>query len=214
MTGKHLVIFLVLVIAAVIYWSSLTFQETFNNATFRLEKLLNERRALGISIFVGLAGLSAMLSPFSSLPLVPAAVVIWTPGVTFVFLLLGWVLGGGLSYLIGRFAFLPIFKNIIPFAKIEAYRSKIPENSKFLLVFLFRLAMPAEIPGYLLGIIGYHFPKYILATMLAELPFALIAVYASESFVSRKPLLFTGLIFLQVLILALAFFWFSKKLKS
>ncbi|MBI4050586.1 MAG: VTT domain-containing protein [Candidatus Doudnabacteria bacterium] len=210
---KRVWIFVALVVIAFLFWSSLSLQEEFDRAVNVLGRYIGSHQLLGVSVFVGLAGLSAMLSPFSSIPLVPAAVVIWGKLGTFFLLLSGWVLGGMATYAIGKYAAYPIFKGIVPFHKIDDYRKKISAESEFLLVFLFRLMSPAEIPGYLLGLIRYDFIKYLLATFFAELPFAVITVYASEAFVEQNAIIFIGLLALLTFIIGSAFYLFRKRLK-
>jgi uncharacterized membrane protein YdjX (TVP38/TMEM64 family) len=45
------------------------------------------------------------------------------------------------------------------------------------------MALPSEVPGYLVGLLRYPFARYLLALGLAELPFALGAVLLGESFI-------------------------------
>jgi hypothetical protein len=40
-------------------------------------------------------------------------------------------------------------------------------------VLLFQVAMPSEVPGYMLGIARYQFLNYILILGMVELPFAI-----------------------------------------
>jgi len=53
-------------------------------------------------------------------------------------------------------------------------------------VLLFQLAVPSEIPGYVLGLAGCRFRTYAAAMALGELPFAIGAVYLGESFLQRN----------------------------
>jgi uncharacterized membrane protein YdjX (TVP38/TMEM64 family) len=53
-------------------------------------------------------------------------------------------------------------------------------------VLLFQLAVPSEIPGYVLGLSGCRLRTFIAATALGELPFAIGAVYLGESFLQRN----------------------------
>ena len=76
---------------------------------------------------------------------------------------------------------------------------------------LFRLASPAEMPGYVLGAVRYGFVKYFLATFIAEFPFAVIAVYASEALIDRKPLIVALTISGGIVFLAIAFYLFKKQ---
>jgi uncharacterized membrane protein YdjX (TVP38/TMEM64 family) len=54
------------------------------------------------------------------------------------------------------------------------------------LVLLFQLAMPSEIPGYVLGLVKYGFLRYCLSLALAELPYAVLTVYLGASFLERR----------------------------
>ncbi len=56
-------------------------------------------------------------------------------------------------------------------------------------VLLFQLAVPSEIPGYVLGLAGCRLRTYAAAIALGELPFAIGAVYLGESFLQRNYLL-------------------------
>jgi uncharacterized membrane protein YdjX (TVP38/TMEM64 family) len=54
------------------------------------------------------------------------------------------------------------------------------------MIVLLQLAVPSEIPGYVLGSLRYRFPRYLLALALAELPFAIGAVVLSTGFLERQ----------------------------
>ena len=51
---------------------------------------------------------------------------------------------------------------------------------------LFQLAVPSEVPGWVLGALRYPFGKFLGAFAIAELPFAIGAVYLGEAFVHRR----------------------------
>jgi uncharacterized membrane protein YdjX (TVP38/TMEM64 family) len=60
-------------------------------------------------------------------------------------------------------------------------------------VLLFQLAVPSEIPGYVLGLAGCRFRPFVIGVALAELPYAAGAVYLGESFLRRDYLTLIGL---------------------
>lgn len=210
---KQISVIVVLIILAVVFSASAFLQEKFNEAVDALEEVFAKRKIVGIIIFAGLAALSAMLSPFSSVPLVPVAVVIWGNAMTTALLVVGWTLGGIITYAIGKWAFYPLLTSFVLHEKIEYYRNKLTNHTDFWLVLIFRLALPSEIPGYLLGIIRYHFGKYILATFLSELLFVVITVYASEAFIARDPLLFGLIIIGEVILVAIFLKMLHRRLK-
>ncbi len=196
------------------FWSFITLQDIFFGVITSVETYNLENPFLVAVIFIILAALSAMLSPFSSVPLVPAAIILWGNTLTVFLFLLGWLIGGSLTYLIGHFAGHHLINQLYSFEKIKHYQEKLSKKTKFLLILLFRFAMPAEIPGYVLGIVHYNFSQYFLATFLAEAPFALITVYASEALIFGNPLFFSAWLILAFTIITLTFYLFHKKLNK
>ena len=55
----------------------------------------------------------------------------------------------------------------------------------FGLILLFQLALPSEVPGYILGIMRFRLGIYLAALAIAELPFAIGAVWLGKSFLER-----------------------------
>lgn len=142
------------------------------------------------ALFLALAAASALLSLFSSAALIPVAIGIWSDETTLALLMTGWMAGGLGAYAIGRYAGLPIVSKLVSSERLEHYQAITKERSRFGFIFLFRFLLPAEITGYVLGIARYPLAKYLLATFLSELPFAFIAIYLSQAFVSKNTLVF------------------------
>ena len=63
---------------------------------------------------------------------------------------------------------------------LEWYESRLSRNAPLGLVLLFQLALPPEVPGYLLGLPRYHFWKYLGALALAELPYAVATILSGN----------------------------------
>ena len=149
-------------------------------------KLIDERPVLGAVFFVVLSGLSAMLAFVSSSVLVPVALVAWGNVACMVLLWLGWTLGGAATYVIGRYLGRPMVVALLPDGTLERYESRIPERPPFGLLVLLQLAMPSEVPGYLLGLLRLPFRRYLGALVLAEAPYAIGTVYLGSSFLGRQ----------------------------
>jgi len=209
---RNIKIFLVVIFLAFLFWYSFSLREMFYGFVSSLESYVQANEYFGMAIFVGLGILAAMISPFSSAPLIPAAIVIWGNILTFFLLAAGWLIGAVITYYIGYSAGYYFLKEAIPFKKIEYYRKRLPEKVEFWLVLVFRLSMPAEVPGYTLGIIRYDFWKYFLATFISEVPFALISVYASEAFLDERPIIFISLIGFVIVVMSIMFYLFHKYL--
>lgn len=139
----------------------------------------------GPMVFIAAAAVSAMAGFVSSAVLVPAAVYAWGAPITILMLWLGWFLGGltafTLAYHLGR----PVLRLLIPAATLGRYQSLLDKTPRFSSVLLFQLALPSEIPGYLLGLARYSLPRYLAALALAELPWAVGTVLLGVGFVNR-----------------------------
>lgn len=193
---RRLSLFAFALFLAFIFWSSVTLQQIFFTSVDSISEFVETNRLAGLLIFVGLAALSSMLSPFSSIPMVPVAVMVFGSTFTLFLLILGWTIGAILTYLIGILADRAILRYLASFEKINYYKNKISAHSRFWMIVIFRLALPAEITGYSLGILRYPFGRYLGAVLIAEIPFATLAVYSSKAFLDQQIDLFVALVVL------------------
>ena len=167
----------------------------------------------GATAFVLLSAAAAMLAFFSTGVLVPVAVITWNETVTFALLWLGWMLGGAFAYAMGRFLGRQVVTTLTS-GRGLAYAGRISRAAPFGLVLLFQLGLPSEIPGYVLGLVGYSFAKYLLALGLAELPYAIATVYLGVSFLEQRTLVVAVLGVLVVLFGAWAFQTLHRRLTA
>jgi uncharacterized membrane protein YdjX (TVP38/TMEM64 family) len=65
-------------------------------------------------------------------------------------------------------------------------------DAPFGVVLILQLALPSELPGYLLGLVRYPLRKYCCALALAELPYALATVYVGQGLIERRGGLILG----------------------
>jgi uncharacterized membrane protein YdjX (TVP38/TMEM64 family) len=96
--------------------------------------------------------------------------------------------------------------------RVEYYSKRISSEAGFFTVLLFQIALPSEIPGYVLGTVKYRFPVYLAVLAIAELPFAIGAVYLGEGFVTRNYLLLIGIGIAGITFSALAFHHLHRRL--
>jgi len=210
---RRLIISLVIVIIAVVFWSSTELQKIFSDSTLFTGQYLGQHPFMGIMAFWAISALSAIISPFSSVPLVPIIAVIWGNTSTFFLLLLGWLSGSVISYFLGSSTGYVLAQKIFSPKKAGYYKQELSAQANFLTVLVFRLAMPTEIAGYALGAIKYNFVKYLIATAIAETPFALIVVYSGEALVEANKIKFIFFVFLA-LILTSAMAYLFKKIRK
>ena len=156
---------------------------------------IGRRPALGMVVFVALAGLSAMLAFVSSIVLIPVAVHVWGPVLCALLLWLGWLLGGVASYAVGRYLGRPIVERLVRRETIARYERWARSGPSLAPILLFQLAIPSDVAGYVFGLVGCRFPVFLAALAVAEIPYAVVSVYLGVSFLERAlwPLLALGL---------------------
>ena len=69
-----------------------------------IQDLLSANARLGLLVFVASSAVAVLIPVLTNLPLVPLAVLAWGPWWTAGLLLLGWVAGAALSFVLGRHA--------------------------------------------------------------------------------------------------------------
>jgi uncharacterized membrane protein YdjX (TVP38/TMEM64 family) len=141
---------------------------------------------LGAVLFVAYAAVSAMLAFASVAVFLPVAVFTWGEPLSILLLWVGWILGGACSYGIGRFFGRVVVKWLMAEALLHRLERHMTPAMPFGLVLLFQTALPSEIPGYVLGLVRYSFPRYLLALGLVELIYAVAMVHLGASFVERR----------------------------
>lgn len=147
--------------------------------------IIAEHPVAGVLVFIALSALSAMAGFVSSAVLVPAAVYAWGAPLTMLMLWIGWLVGGVTAYSLAYFFGRPVLRLLVPAATLSRYQSVLEKRPPFSAVLLFQLALPSEIPGYLLGLARYSLPKYLLALGIAEAPYAVGTVLLGVGFVER-----------------------------
>lgn len=211
---KYLIAFAIIAVFALLFWSSYNFQSSIYNFFGFLEKYLIAYPVLGSIIFIILAALSAVASPFTSAPLVPAAIFIFGKFLTFWLLWVGWIFGGIISYILGRYAARPLAISLFSIKRINYYQKILSKKTNFWLILLFRASVPAEIPGPILGALKYNLIKFIFATAIAELPYAIATIYASNALINDQKIIFFALIVFAFIAMSAAYFFFQKKISA
>ncbi len=177
------------------------------------ERVIAANPLAGAALFTLFAALSGMLAFFSSAVIVPVAVNAWGPTRSAALLWIGWVLGGACAYAIGRVLGRPMV-NRLARDKLARYEQKIGREAPFGLVVLFQLALPSEVPGYILGLVRYSFLRYIIVVALGELPYAIGTVILGDSFLNRRVLPFIGLAALAALFSTWAYSRLHQRLEA
>lgn len=194
--------------------SSDTLHRTLLRLLSSTAAIMDAHPVWGVSLFILLSAVSAMLAFFSTAVFVPIAIHAWGEGVSILLLWTGWLLGGICSYAVGRFLGRPVVRSLTSGRALARFEHRISNHAPFTLVLLFQLALPSELPGYLLGVVRYRFLKYLLALAIGELPYAVGTVYLGVSFVERRFYALLGLGIAGALSIVWAFHTFQKRLSA
>jgi uncharacterized membrane protein YdjX (TVP38/TMEM64 family) len=159
------------------------------------ESAIRQRETWGMIVFVLLAALSAMVAFVSSAFLVPVAIYVWGPVVCFLLLWAGWFLGGLAGYAIGRYLGRPVVERIVRPGALARYEGWARSGRSLTLMLTVQLAVPSDLASYVFGLVRCRFSAFVAALALAEVPYALGAVYLGTSFLERRivPLLALGI---------------------
>ena len=149
-------------------------------------ELIRHRPTAGMLAFVLLAALSAMLAFVSSAVLIPVATHVWGPVTCALLLWGGWFLGGVASYAVGRHLGRPIVERLVRPATIARYERWARSGPTLLPILLVQLAVPSDIAGYVFGLVRCRFRVFLLALAVAEVPYAIGAVYMGVSFLEGR----------------------------
>lgn len=212
MLWRYFLLGFVTLVTAGALWSLVDLQVFFETGSEMIRGGGVWYEILSALIFILLSALSALLSFVSSVVLIPVAVGIFGNWLAIVLLMIGWILGGVVTYWIGWHASHPVLKHFSVFRKLDKWRSQIPISADWLLAFLFRFGTPSE-TGYLFGVIRYPWKKYLIVTFFAELPYAILAVYAGDAFAEREVWQFVSLIFFMFVFSASAGYILRKRIK-
>lgn len=164
----------------------------------------------GAALFVMFAAVSAMLAFVSIAVIVPVAVYAWGEPLSMLLLWVGWVLGGAVTYFIGRYLGRAVVNWLTTGAALSRLEQRVNRDTPFALVLLFQLALPSEIPGYVLGLARYSFAKYVLALGIVEVPYTIATIVLGASFVERRGGMILGF-GLGVAVLSVGAFYLLRK---
>lgn len=185
-SGRRAAVLAVLVGAAVILLLAPSVHARLIDAVEAAGELIRRRPAIGMVVFVLLAALSAMLAFVSSAVLIPVAVHVWGAPLCAVLLWIGWFLGGLATYAVGRYFGRPIVERLVRPATIARYEAWARSSVALAPILVIQLALPSDAAGYIFGIVRCRPLVFLGALALAEVPYALGAVYLGLSFLERN----------------------------
>lgn len=210
MNKRFILLLVVAVVVGVLFGYSSMLQGEFYQIVEFFKELVARDERTAMMVFVLLSALTALISPLTNIPLVPFAVALWGSELTVVLILLGWLLGDIVAYIIGRYLGYATISYIFSREHIDGWSGVVKKHTNFTRALFARFVFPAEL-GYAFGIIKYNFSHYLAITFLAELPFALVSAYASEAVLAGDMIKFLWLTGVLFAIIFLAFRSLHKK---
>jgi uncharacterized membrane protein YdjX (TVP38/TMEM64 family) len=191
--NRHIFLLGMLIIIAGLITATETLLDKSHEIIALVESAIAGYPVLGKALFILLAMASAMLAFFSSAILTPIGIYAWGTAETCILLWIGWLLGGIASFLVGHYLGRSVASALLGESRLSSWEKEVGQHAKFIHILLFQVAVPSEIPGYVLGILRYRFTLYLAALAIVELPFALGTVLLGESFLKGDSLLFIAI---------------------
>lgn len=211
---RNVIIFGLAVIGGFAFWYFSELQTIYAAIRDYFILIVGDNKLIAGAAFFTLAMLSAVMTFFSSAPVIPIASALLGKTVTLILITSGWLAGGIIAYWICYYL-RHFVERLKIFKKADRYQHHLRGKSDFWLMLLFRLAVPAELASYALGLLHYPFWKYVIITILSEIPFAIVALYSTEALlISGEPLAYVGIIVASLIIISVALYLFYKRLKK
>lgn len=139
-------------------------------------EVLAEHPAAGIVVFVGSSALAVILPLASNLPLVALAVLAWGPVWTALLLLLGWMAGSIISFMLARWARHSILRRFPSVRRHADIDRLIHPRHRLVSLISLRMTFPVDVLSYALGLFSRQttLAELTLSTTLGAAPFAFL----------------------------------------
>ncbi|MFW5846693.1 MAG: TVP38/TMEM64 family protein [Nanoarchaeota archaeon] len=140
--------------------------------------LISGHETLGAVIYIFLGILVTVFAPLTAIPIIPLVSVLYGWPLAGLLSFIGWFIGSLIIFYISRKWGKPIVRKFISLEKIQKFESSIPKKRKVFSLILLRIALPADVLSYALGLFtNISWKVYIFVTFIGMLPFAFILAY-------------------------------------
>jgi uncharacterized membrane protein YdjX (TVP38/TMEM64 family) len=134
----------------------------------------------GLTLYLALNIVDAVLAPGATLPLIPVAVHVWGRILAALATTFGWTAGSLIAFLIARRWGYPIVRKFTSMQRVQNLKRYVPEDL-FWSIVLVRLVLPMDVISYVLGLsTDISWSKYVAATALGLTPSALLLAYLGK----------------------------------
>ncbi len=164
--------------------------------------LLSDESWIGILAYTGIAVTTTVVAPLTSIPLMPIASRVWGPVVAAVASIVGWLIGSMIAFFLSRTYGRELVEKVISNEKILSMERRVPEKNIFWSIVLLRMAVPADVLSYVLGLFtAISWRTYFFATLIGITPFAFVFAYTGTlPLVYQIPILLVGLAAVSLLL--------------
>ena len=140
-------------------------------------------RVESMAAYVVGAASATVLAPFSFLPFLPLAVVLFGSFSTALLSIIGWTMGAAIAFFLARRYGHPLVHRFIVVERLERWQKRLPPQIFFWSVVGLRMLVPVDLLSYALALFTeMPFGQYLLATVIGITPFAFIFSYAAAIF--------------------------------
>lgn len=142
----------------------------------QIQELLADYASLGIWVFFASSALAVLIPLLTNLPLVPVAVVVWGPWWTAGLLLLGWVFGAAIAFVLARHARAMTLRHFPSAQRYADIDRLIDPHRRLWSLVLLRMTFPVDVLSYALGLFSRRttLAENVLSTALGAAPFAVL----------------------------------------
>lgn len=166
---------------------------------------------LGQAVYFSIALIATVFAPLNMMFLVPVASTTFGPLVAALLSIAGWTTGSIIAFYIAKRYGRPLVTRFVSLKKIDYLQGIVPKKNIFIWVTLMRMAIPADVLSYALGLfLNISYTSYSLATLIGVTPFAFIFAYASTL---ALPFMVAALV-LTLLSTALGLWWVRRQLRK
>lgn len=164
--------------------------------------LLSDESWIGILAYTGIAFTTTVVAPLTSIPLMPIASSVWGPVVAAVASIVGWLIASMIAFFLSRTYGRALVEKVISNEKILSIERRVPEKNIFWSIVLLRMAVPADVLSYVLGLFtAISWRTYFFATLIGITPFAFVFAYTGTlPLVYQIPILLVGLAAISLLL--------------
>lgn len=206
--------FLGIYLPALIFILTVWFLITQADLVGVLTGYMSGMNAVSYVTYVAILTLAVVAMPVTVMPLIPVAATILGPLMTAILSVIGWTLGGGISFLIARYLGRPAIERFVSFEKLDRITDSIPQDARFISIILLRLTLPVDLVSYALGFSkSIGFLEYIVATFIGVIWFSFAFAYMGDALLNQNIILLIELGAASLLVFTLCWILITKKRK-